>query len=79
VALAAIAQILMVNLLGVAIGTAGSLALSLSFPADIPIVFTGPAVTAAILSLLLIGPISGLVSVWALLRVEPLTALGLAQ
>lgn len=79
VGLAAIAQIVIVNLAGVLIGTLGSLALSLSFPVEIPIIFTGQAVTVTIISLLLIGPISGLVSVWALLRVEPLTALGLAQ
>ena len=42
-------------------------------------VFTADAGVAAVASLLIIGPMGGLVSVYALLRVEPLTALGLAQ
>ena len=79
VALSAVVQIVVVNTLGVALGALGSLALSLSFPSTVPIVFTPEAVTAAGLSLLIIGPLGGLVSVWALARVEPLTALGLAQ
>ena len=79
VAMAAIIQIVAVNTLGVAIGAAGSLLLSLSFPVAVPIVFTPSAVLATVLALLIIGPLGGLVSVWALTRVEPLRALGLAQ
>lgn len=79
VALAAITQILAINTFGVAIGVAGSLLLSLTFPVQVPIVFTPDAVIPAVLALLLIGPIGGMVSVWALTRVEPLRALGLAQ
>jgi putative ABC transport system permease protein len=79
VALAAITQIIAVNALGVAIGAAGSLLLSLTFPVQVPIVFTLDAVVATVVALLLIGPLGGLVSVWALTRVEPLRALGLAQ
>ena len=79
IALSAIVQILVVNSFGVMIGTAGSLALSLTFPPMVPIVFTGEAVASAMLALLLIGPLGGMVSVWLLMRVEPLTALGLAQ
>lgn len=79
VALAALLQIVVVNMIGVAIGALGSLALSLSFPVDIPIIFTGQAVATTVITLLLIGPLGGLISVWALLRIEPLTALGLAQ
>lgn len=79
VALAAITQIVAINTLGVAIGAAGSLLLSLTFPVQVPIVFTPNAVVPAVLALLLIGPLGGLVSVWALTRVEPLRALGLAQ
>ncbi len=41
VALSAIAQIVTLNALGVALGTAGSLALSLTFPPAVPITFTG--------------------------------------
>lgn len=79
IALSAIAQIIAINALGVAVGAVGSLLLGLSFPPTLPIVFTGDAVTSAVVSLLIIGPLGGLVSVWLLLRVEPLTALGLAQ
>jgi putative ABC transport system permease protein len=79
IALSAIAQIVAINACGVAVGVIGSLLLSLSFPPTLPIVFTGNAVFSAVASLLIIGPLGGMVSVWLLLRVEPLTALGLAQ
>ncbi len=79
IALAAITQIIVINALGVLVGALGSLLLGLSFPPGIPIVFTGDAVLTAVAALMLIGPFGGLVSVWALLKVEPLTALGLAQ
>lgn len=79
IALSAVTQIVIINALGVAVGALGSLLLGLSFPPTLPIVFSGGAVTSAVLSLLIIGPIGGMVSVWLLLRVEPLTALGLAQ
>lgn len=79
IAWAAVMQIVTINAFGVAIGAAGSLLLGASFPPGIPIVFTGSAVTAAITALMTIGPLGGLVSIFALLKVEPLTALGLAQ
>jgi putative ABC transport system permease protein len=78
VAVAAITQIVAITVLGVSIGTAGVLALSLSFPPTIPIVFARDAVLAAVASLLLIGPIGGAVSIRYSLRIEPLTALGLS-
>lgn len=79
VALAAIAQIVTLNALGVLLGTLGSLVLSLAFPPTVPIAFTGEAVASAVIALTVIGPLGGLVSVFLLLRVEPLVALGLAQ
>lgn len=79
IALAAVAQIVAINAIGVAIGAVGSLLLGASFPPGIPIVFTGDAVAAAVGALMTIGPLGGLVSVFALLKIEPLTALGLAQ
>ena len=79
VALASLTQIVAVNAFGVLLGTLGTLALARGIPPNVPVVFVGQAVAAAIGALLLIGPIGGLVSVWVLLRVEPLTALGLAQ
>lgn len=79
VGLAAIIQIIVVTVMGVGIGVALTLGLSLGFPPTIPIVFAPKAVGAAVVSLLLIGPIGGLVSVRYALKVEPLTALGLAS
>ena len=79
IGLAALTQIVTINALGVVLGAMGSLLLAASFPPGIPIVFTGDAVAAAVTALMLIGPLGGLVSVWALLKIEPLTALGLAQ
>jgi hemin transport system permease protein len=78
IALAALTQIVMVTILGVAIGTGFTLLLSLSFPPTIPIIFTPSAVAVSVVLLLLIGPVGGFVSVRYALRVEPLTALGLS-
>jgi len=75
---AAIIQIIAVTVFGVALGAAVTLLLSLGFPPTIPIVFAPSAVAASIGALLLIGPIGGLVSVRYSVKVEPLTALGLA-
>jgi putative ABC transport system permease protein len=72
-------QIILVTILGVTIGAIGTLLLSLSFPATVPIVFTQEAVLTGIISIMLIGPLGGLVSLRILLKVEPLTALGLAS
>lgn len=79
VATAAIIQIMSINAFGVLLGTVGSLLLGGALPPVVPAIFTGEAVLSAIASLLIIGPTGGLVSIWLLLRVEPLTALGLAQ
>jgi putative ABC transport system permease protein len=76
---AAITQILAVTIMGVGLGAAAALGLSLGFPPTVPIVFAPQAVGAAVISLLLIGPVGGLVSVRYSLKVEPLTALGLAS
>jgi putative ABC transport system permease protein len=79
IAVAAIAQIVLINALGVLVGALGSYLLSLTFPPTLPIIFKGNSIISAVVALMLIGPVGGLVSVVALLRVEPLTALGLAQ
>ena len=79
IALAALTQIVMVTILGVAIGTGFTLLLSLSFPPTIPIIFTPSAVVVSVVLLLLIGPVGGFVSVRYALRVEPLAALGLSS
>jgi putative ABC transport system permease protein len=79
VGLSAITQIVTTNAIGVLIGAVGTILLVSNFPETVPIMLTGQAAIAAITSLMLIGPLGGVVSVFALLRIEPLTALGLAQ
>jgi putative ABC transport system permease protein len=79
IGMAAFIQVVTINALGVFIGAAGTIALVASFPPSIPITLTGSSAATAILALLIIGPLGGLVSVFALLRIEPLRALGLAQ
>ncbi len=78
IAMAFVLQIIYITMLGVAIGSIGTLALSLGFPVTVPIVFTAQSVGLAVISLMIIGPMGGLVSLLVLLRVEPLTALGLS-
>jgi putative ABC transport system permease protein len=77
VALAAMIQILVVTLLGVAIGGLATFGIALGFPPNIPIVFEPRSGAMAVASILLMGPIGGLVSIRYSLRVEPLIALGL--
>ena len=79
VGLAAITQIVTTNAIGVLIGALGTILLVSNFPENVPIMLTGQAALTAVISLMLIGPLGGVVSVFALLRIEPLTALGLAQ
>lgn len=78
VSAAVVTQIILVTTIGVFIGAAGTLLLSLFFPPTIPIVFNGRASLLAIMALLMIGPIGGLVSVRYAARIEPLKALGLS-
>jgi putative ABC transport system permease protein len=79
VAIAAIIQIIAVTLVGIAIGGLATWGLSLGLPPNIPIVFELRSGVTALVSLLLTGPIGGLVSIRYSLRVEPLTALGLGS
>ncbi len=79
IALAALAQIVAVTLIGVAMGTAATLLMALTFPATVPIVFSPMAIVLGIVSLMLIGPVGGLVSIRYALNVEPLRALGLGS
>lgn len=79
VAAAAIFQIVMITVIGVAIGGLLTFLFSLSFPPTVPIVFNGTTTILAISALLLIGPLGGLVSIRYAVRIEPLKALGLAS
>lgn len=78
VSAAVVTQIILATTIGVFIGAAGTLLLSLFFPPTIPIVFNGRASLLAIVALLMIGPIGGLVSVRYAARIESLKALGLS-
>lgn len=78
VAMASILQIVVVTLVGVAIGGFLTFLFSLSFPPTVPIVFNGTTTAIAVIALLLIGPLSGLVSTRFAVRIEPLKALGLS-
>jgi putative ABC transport system permease protein len=77
VALAVILQIVLVTLFGVGLGAVTSLALAAGIPNNVPVIFTGSSAALAVASLLIIGPVGGIVSVRLALKVEPLQALGM--
>lgn len=79
VAAATILQIVVVTVIGVAIGGLLTFLFSLSFPPTVPIVFNGTTSAVAVIALLLIGPLGGLVSIRYAVRIEPLKALGLSS
>lgn len=79
VAAASVIQILVVTLVGVAIGALLSFLFSLTFPPTVPIVFNGTTSAIAVFALILIGPLGGLVSIRYAVRIEPLKALGLSS
>jgi putative ABC transport system permease protein len=79
VAGSALLQIVAVTIMGVSIGSLGTLLLSLGMPDNVPILFTGATFAAAIAALLLIGPLGGLVSIRLALKIDPLTAIGLSS
>lgn len=79
VAAASVIQIVVVTVIGVALGALLAFAFSLTFPPTVPIVFNGTTSALAVVALLLIGPLGGLVSVGYAVRIEPLKALGLSS
>jgi putative ABC transport system permease protein len=79
VAAASIIQIVLITVIGVAIGALFTFAFSLFFPPTVPIVFNGTTSALALVALLLIGPLGGLVSIRYAVRIEPLKALGLSS
>ncbi len=79
VAMSAILQIVMITVIGVAIGGLLAFIFSLTFPPTVPIVFNGTTSAIALVALLLIGPLGGLVSIRYAVRIEPLKALGLSS
>jgi putative ABC transport system permease protein len=79
IATAALVQILVVTMVGVFIGGLAAVLLAQIFPVNVPIVFAWRSGLAAVASVLLMGPLGGLVSVRYALQIEPLTALGLSS
>lgn len=79
IAVSAAIQIIATTLLGVTIGSVATITLSLAIPPVVPIIFSPASAAVAIGGLLLIGPIGGMVSIRHSLKIEPLTALGLAS
>ncbi len=77
VAAASVIQIVVVTVIGVAIGGLMTFLFSLTFPPTVPIVFNGTTSAVAVAALLLIGPLGGLVSIRYAVQIEPLKALGL--
>ena len=75
VSAAAISQIIIVSLIGVIIGTLATFALAVTLPSNVPVYFTTSSVSVTIITLLLIGPIGGMLSIRMAHKVEPLTAL----
>jgi putative ABC transport system permease protein len=77
VAWASVIQIVVITIIGVAIGGLMTYLFSLTFPPTVPIVFNGTTSAIALAALLVIGPLGGLVSIRYAVRIEPLKALGL--
>jgi putative ABC transport system permease protein len=77
VAAASILQIVFVTVFGVLLGGLVTIGLTAGMPPGVPILFTGTSFVIAAVSLLLIGPIGGMVSIRLALKVEPLSALGM--
>ncbi len=73
----AVIQIVMVTAFGVAVGGGLTYLFSLFLPSTIPFVFDGVRSIAAVILLLLIGPLGGMVSIIHAVRIEPLKALRL--
>lgn len=77
VAISSLTQIILVTIVGIFIGTAATYGLAFGMPPGVPIEFNGDSVLIAVISLMLIGPIGGMVSVILAIKVEPLKALGM--
>ncbi len=75
----ALFQMFLVTALGVAAGAIVTLGLAAAIPPTVPLNWPAQAIAVTVLSLLVMGPLGGLISVRILLKVEPLTALGLAK
>jgi putative ABC transport system permease protein len=70
-------QVMLTTVIGVAVGGLAVSVIASMLPPGIPATFDGQKVIIAVITLLVSGPLTGLVSLRTLLKVEPLTALGL--
>jgi putative ABC transport system permease protein len=77
IAASLLVQVTLTTVAGVALGGAAVWAIAASLPPGIPAVFDGTKVLIAAISLLVSGPVAGLVALRTVLRVEPLRAVGL--
>jgi putative ABC transport system permease protein len=70
-------QVMLTTVIGVAVGGLAVSVIASMLPPGIPATFDGQKVVIAVITLLISGPLTGLISLRTLLKVEPLTALGL--
>lgn len=77
IVLTLIVQVMLTTTIGMTLGGLAVWSLSLMLPPGIPILFDGQKVILAVITLFVIGPLGGLVSVRTLVKIEPLKALGL--
>ena len=70
-------QVMLTTVIGVAVGGLAVWAIAVSLPPGMPAVFDGTKVTVAAITLLVSGPVAGLIALRTVLKVEPLTAVGL--
>ncbi len=77
IAITLLIQVMLTTVVGVAVGGLAVWAIALNLPPGIPAVFDGTKVAVAAITLLVSGPVAGLVALRTVLKVEPLTAVGL--
>jgi putative ABC transport system permease protein len=77
VATTLLVQVMLTTVIGVLLGGLAVWAIAVSLPPGIPAVFDGTKVAVAAITLLVSGPVAGLVALRTVLKVEPLTAIGL--
>jgi putative ABC transport system permease protein len=70
-------QVMLTTVIGVAVGGLAVWAIAVSLPPGMPAVFDGTKVAVAAITLLVSGPVAGLIALRTVLKVEPLTAVGL--
>ena len=77
IALTVLVQVGLTTVLGLIIGGGGVGILASMMPPTVPFVFDGQKIITAIVTILIIGPLAGVIAIRTLLKIEPLKALGL--